>query len=561
MMNKLSILPIAIVGLASFALPVSTLAVVEFDQNVTPDVIFGSGNANGGFTTDRRNGIELGLRAKMRFDAGCAPSNTYNSNGDGTYSFDTGNRVACAPGWWQGLYPLTPEWNFEFSVNSNDTDPVTTVLGDLTYELGMDFDPSLATDFLTFDLINGPCFDHSTGNNSTDDTTDSKRNCNPPTPEDALYATDLLANNVAQNSWNYAFFAGLAPMPYDPELPGTYAIYIQARDGGGNAVARVEIQLLVGGTEPDTGNQAPIADAGPDQVLECTGLLTSADLDGSGSYDTDDAQYAVGNESFEDRVHVDGGFANGPPEWTVTNGTNAGDWNPTAAQSACGEPTNNFIDSIPDGDQVGLSNGPEHHQDTGVTIVPGRTYILRAWVGGRCNADIFGEPYTLALQGVNAGTLSSTSGLNLEGAWIEESTTYISPEDDVNAGDELRIMLANNGGSQVNWDLVVLDDADEIVSYLWQESGLSFVPPAETEMATVDLAFGSHSVDLTVFDTFSASGTDSVVIDVQDTVPPVIVAPADISFEHTSDPQYIADLGTPSMMHQQATCLMWGPLQ
>jgi hypothetical protein len=46
-----------------------------FDQDVTPDVIFGSGNANGAFTIDQSNGIELGLRGKLRFDASNQPEN------------------------------------------------------------------------------------------------------------------------------------------------------------------------------------------------------------------------------------------------------------------------------------------------------------------------------------------------------------------------------------------------------------------------------------------------------------------------------------------------------
>ena len=47
----------------------SAHAVMSFDANVTNNVIYGSGNTNGSFTLDRTNGIELGLRAKVRFDA------------------------------------------------------------------------------------------------------------------------------------------------------------------------------------------------------------------------------------------------------------------------------------------------------------------------------------------------------------------------------------------------------------------------------------------------------------------------------------------------------------
>lgn len=52
-----------------------------FNENVTPDAIFGSGNANGNFTVDRQGGVELGLRAKIPF------SGLIRSNGDGSYSY------------------------------------------------------------------------------------------------------------------------------------------------------------------------------------------------------------------------------------------------------------------------------------------------------------------------------------------------------------------------------------------------------------------------------------------------------------------------------------------
>lgn len=57
------------------------------DADVTPDVIFGDGNANGGFSVSRSNGIEIGLRGKLRFDDTNNPRNIFNSNGDGSYTF------------------------------------------------------------------------------------------------------------------------------------------------------------------------------------------------------------------------------------------------------------------------------------------------------------------------------------------------------------------------------------------------------------------------------------------------------------------------------------------
>ena len=99
-----------------------------FDQDVTPEVIFGSGNGNGSFTVDRQNGVELGMRGKLRFPA----SGTYNSNGDGTYTFSTGSGT--------GSFPKS-EWSYEFTVNTDYDGSSGWLVGDLTYEIGMDNDP------------------------------------------------------------------------------------------------------------------------------------------------------------------------------------------------------------------------------------------------------------------------------------------------------------------------------------------------------------------------------------------------------------------------------------
>ena len=46
-----------------------------FDQNVVspPGVFFGSGNTNGGFTTETANELELALRGKLRHDPTSTP--------------------------------------------------------------------------------------------------------------------------------------------------------------------------------------------------------------------------------------------------------------------------------------------------------------------------------------------------------------------------------------------------------------------------------------------------------------------------------------------------------
>ena len=99
---------------AGLGLSGTAQAIISHNQNVTSDVIFGSGNANGSFTVDRQNGIDLGLRGKLRFDTNNQPQNIFNSNGDGTFNFAAG----IAPGGF-GFAPNAPVWNFEFSINSN----------------------------------------------------------------------------------------------------------------------------------------------------------------------------------------------------------------------------------------------------------------------------------------------------------------------------------------------------------------------------------------------------------------------------------------------------------
>lgn len=228
------------------------LADVEFNQLVTPEVIFGDGNFNGGFTTDRQTGIEIGLRGIIPF------AGILNSNGDGTYSYtlaetDHDNDAG------------TPNnWNFDWTVNTDFDESSGLKLDDLTYELGMDGDPGLGTDFLIFDPIDPSIFiqpDHEIGTNATG----NGEGVIATSPAD--YLSLLANNNVLQQSWQYAFFPFLALDSYNPDIPGTYAVYLLARDSGGSVVARSDIQVLIEGAPP----------AGP--KLACQGFEAPMDTD------------------------------------------------------------------------------------------------------------------------------------------------------------------------------------------------------------------------------------------------------------------------------------------
>jgi hypothetical protein len=208
-------------------------ALIEFDQNVTSQVIFGSGNSNGNFTTDRRNGIELGLRAKIPF------SGLIHSNGNGTYSYtltetDHDSNVG-----------TDRRWNFEYSVNTNYDGSSANNLDQYTYEIGLDADPSEGTNFLVFDPItantpplNQGFFDHSIGTNAT------ANGAGVEAIDAPSYSALLANNNLLQQSWRYAFFP-ISPLDtYNPDVPGLYDIYMKVILNGVE-VAKTTITIII----------------------------------------------------------------------------------------------------------------------------------------------------------------------------------------------------------------------------------------------------------------------------------------------------------------------------
>lgn len=233
-----------VAGAIALAMAGGAHAALTYDQNVTPAAIFGTGVSNGSFTVDRNEGagVELGLRGKLRHDAAGNPQNTYNSNGDGTYSFNAGQAFGQVAG--------TGVWSFEWSVNSNYNGNGGVLKG-LTYQLGWDSNPSQGTSFTALDVINGVnpnpanggvCWDHSTGVNGSSNATDNVVDCGVGNANRLTqYDTNIGADNVAQNSWKASWFlAG-----YDPTIDGTYNFYLAAFDGT-RQVARTDMQVIVG---------------------------------------------------------------------------------------------------------------------------------------------------------------------------------------------------------------------------------------------------------------------------------------------------------------------------
>ncbi len=213
-----------------------------FDQNVTNNFIAGTGGTtNGGFTVDRANNVEIGLRGRERHDlATNAATNVTGSNGNGNYTQNAGE-----PPGFGGAGQNRARWNFDWSINTNQ-DGVSNngrSIGGLTYLLGMDYDPGLGTNFQTFNPITvAPCLDHSFGNNGTAQSAGTEAACPGGA---AVYAGLVGSSNLVQQSWNYDFFDSGLFAGFDPTVDGTYTIFLQASDDSG-IVARSQINVLVG---------------------------------------------------------------------------------------------------------------------------------------------------------------------------------------------------------------------------------------------------------------------------------------------------------------------------
>ncbi|GAA6203506.1 MULTISPECIES: PEP-CTERM sorting domain-containing protein [Thalassotalea] len=191
-----------------------------YDQNLVNGVHFGSGNQNGSFTVDTNNGIEIGIRGKLRFDENNNPQPIYNSNGDGTYSFAN---IAPPSGFgWAPNASTTSIWSWDWSIDISGTQ---FEFGELSYLMEIDFDPSASTNFLSFDPINSPNDNANSGASQ-------------------------------QNSWNMEFFDG--PLIYNNTDIGVYTIKLSAFDGS-TLLASSSIDIIQGVEVPEPSTIAIFA--------------------------------------------------------------------------------------------------------------------------------------------------------------------------------------------------------------------------------------------------------------------------------------------------------------
>ena len=192
------------VGGMAFAAPVNVTG------NVTPGVIYGTGgNANGSFTGETVDNIEVALRAHQRYPA----ENIYNYDGVDTYVFDS------------TVLTTNPAnrsvFNFDWSINVDQSGLSFRNLADFSYLLSYDVDPGSAVLYVAIDPFNtSGYFDHSLGDNSTG------INAGIESASNADLLTNMSSYSVAQQSSNLGF--GFAS---DPDAPGIYNFRLEVFDG------------------------------------------------------------------------------------------------------------------------------------------------------------------------------------------------------------------------------------------------------------------------------------------------------------------------------------------
>lgn len=197
-------------------------ATLLYDQDVTPGVNYGSGNANGSWTIHQNNGIEVGLRTHQRGDSsGDNPANVFSSNGDGTYSWQAGSFSKTYSG--VNTYNMA-YWNYDFSIDLNylgETNP-TYNFSNTKVVLGIDQNPGAAANLLNIDPIT--LF--------TDNYTNS-------------------TETVAQNSENIAF--GYPPGDTQADItPATWDFVLSVYNNtGDDLLAQTRMTVLIdGGASP-----------------------------------------------------------------------------------------------------------------------------------------------------------------------------------------------------------------------------------------------------------------------------------------------------------------------
>jgi len=188
---------------------------------ISPDIIFGSGNTNGGFTVITNGDLELGIRAKRRYSPNDQIGVGIVQDAAGNYLFDSSTATAVIPS-------NMSFWSFDWSINSDVADG-SDALNTYSYLISYDTDPSAAVSLQTYDPLSALSTGYYLGNNASGN-------------GGATFETggdeDFSTVNVAQNSVNMGFLMG------GPLGSGQFQVSLSAFQNG-LEVASTSINVFV----------------------------------------------------------------------------------------------------------------------------------------------------------------------------------------------------------------------------------------------------------------------------------------------------------------------------
>jgi hypothetical protein len=307
-----------------------------------------------------------------------------------------------------------------------------------------------------------------------------------------------------------------------PDLLNSTHVY--ATEGVYNATLTVEFNSELNKTETAsalitvTDNQAPVADAGPDQTVEQTSAEgANVTLDGSGSSDPDNDTLSyywswMGGSALGvgPTVALPGGVTN------VTLTVGDGGFNATdvvVVTVADTEPP--YVDagedviveaSSPSGAEVMLYGEATDDVDVDLDFVWSEGDAV---LGTDANLTV-----TLSLGShmlaLNATDDSGNIGTDMVAVEVVDTTAP-----DVDAGEDVTV----EAGYPATIHGSAIDLVDTDLNYLWKEGDTVLGTEADL---TFTFALGTHVLTLSATDDSGNTGTDSVTVEAVDTTPPEI---------------------------------------
>ena len=279
-------------------------------------------------------------------------------------------------------------------------------------------------------------------------------------------------------------------------------------------------------------NVAPVANAGPDQVLEQTSYAgANVNLDGTGSSD----QY---NDPLSYSWVWTGGSATGatptalfpPGSTTVTLTVSDGEFNATDTVNILVQ------DTIPPVANAGTDVEAEQESHAGTQVMlngtatdVGSERFNFTWseggvvLGTATNVTDTMLTYTFNL-GIHVVTLDAVDQAGNMGSDNVTVTIVDTIPPVVDAGQDLTVEQESHAGTEVTLTGTATDICSERFNFTWSEGGvvLGTATNVTDTMLTYTFNLGTHTVTLTATDQAGNTASDDVIVNVIDTTPPEI---------------------------------------